>query len=368
MAKNKISWVLPKDHSENAIKSVFENLNLIQQTTALNAKELSSLFVYLDSLYEFIVPIQDVSVQLRMIEEVLQTDLVLHFVEDLEFFEEFSELYVDFVDFFLDLASGFEDKDFLEEMLRNIAFAKDGADPKSFLFLSVQEFLPKEKAFHILNDILEKYEQMKAYPSEFTFEAAKALTDGLNAPDYYEKLCFSVDKNKSIPSLLNVANAYYDVGDIPNTKRILSEIQGPIDALYEEDYLDLQVGIASQEGKQKEALALAKTLYQKYPKELNLGRLCQLVSPEEAQNLLRQHEKSYLDDSVCENYLSLLIGLEEFDLANEYLDQNEESLAGIEAQILFNIVERLESIGQIELAKRIEKWIVEEPEDLTSYD
>lgn len=327
-------------------------------------KQIDKLFEILGTQLDKIDQITSPKVQLELLAWFLSTDGVLAQVDE---DDEFFDLYADASAFFIDIARDYEDKQWIMDLVHDLAVRHTGEDGRAAVFLSLSEFLDATSAIKMAESILDTVQSQDLENEEDVLEALRDMSDGLNAPSLYEKASFLLDPDRSHETILDVANAYYIAGDLVETKRLLSEVRDPI-GKDEEEYLDLSVACAHKEGDIPKAIHFAESLYEKFPKEFNLARLTQIVPAAKAEMLLDEHEKYRLGDILNENYIDLLISLEKIDRLKAYVSRFEEDLAGVNPEVLSRFVERLETMNQKELAEKIRQWIVDEPEEVDVED
>jgi hypothetical protein len=156
-------------------------------------------------------------------------------------------------------------------------------------------------------------------------------------------------------------------GNLELAKQWLGDVNNP-GAEDEEAYLDLQAAIADREGRKSDCIKMAHTLYEKFPKVVNLGRLCAFVSASEATTLLQEYARFRSGNGLEMDFMQLLVSLKAYTVLEEYLDMFEKELTVQDAQDLNAISEALEKDGQKALAQRIRDWTVEEPEEAEGFD
>lgn len=362
MNKKKKVWKTPAAMAVGRSKEDDTRLVLIEIAKGRHPamRQLDKLFEILEDQLDKIDEIENPKVQLELLGWFLSTDGILSKAEEED---EFYDLYADACAFFIETAADFEDKQFLMDLVHDLAVRHTGEDGRSAVFLSLNEFLPMSNALEMTNSVLETVQSQDLENVEDVLEALRDMADGLNAPVIYEKASFLLDPDRSNETIIDVANAYYLAGDLETTKRFLSEVIDPGNK-DEEEFLDLSVACAHKEGDMDKAMKLAETLYEKFPKEFHLARVSQIVSSARAEVLLDEHEKYRLGDNINEDYIDLLISIEKPDRLKAYIDRFEEDLAGLAAETLERFAERLESINQKEFADRLREWMVEEPEDV----
>lgn len=175
------------------------------------------------------------------------------------------------------------------------------------------------------------------------------------------------DPQKSNATLIDIANSYFVSGDIEMAKQWLSDVDRP-SGEDEEAYMDLQAGIADREGRKSDCIKIAENLYEKYPKVINLARLCQIVDGTRAKVLLEDHIRYRNGGTGSLEFMQLLQGMKCYDLLESYVTTFEKELPGMDAETLKELSDNLEKENQKDLAEHIRKWTVEEPEEAEPFD
>ena len=318
------------------------------------------LFELLEKQVELIDSIENPEVKLELLARFLNTDGILAEFD----YEDFAELYTDMASYFVEEAERFENKEYLAALIHDLALNHTGEDGRSAVFLMVENFLPKERLTPLFEEILETVETHNLENAESVLEALCDMADCVQNTEIYERSRLLQDPDRSNSTLLDIANFCLTAKDIASTKRLLGAVTLP-QAEDLEDFLDLRIAVLEAEGSKSEMIALAEELYERFPKEMHLGKLCSIVSIERRSALLDNYIKYHSGTNISIGFLQILVAFNEIERLEVYLNQKgDEQLTTLPAETLSVLVEELEDKGADKLAARIREWIVEEPEDL----
>lgn len=300
----------------------------------------------------------DTKEELELYARFLNTDAELAFLNEMEsdadglekFQDDFLDLYAEACDQFVGLAKDCDDKNFVIDVVHDLAVHHTGEEGRSGVFLSLSEFLNKDEARRLIDDVLQTLQTHDLDNEDYVFKALRDMADGLSDPEYFEKVCFLQDPDRSNATCIDVANAYFLTGDVANTERLLREVRDP-NAKDEEEFFDLSIASLFKQNKKSEAIKLAETLYGKYPKEFHLARLCQFVSASRRATLLNEHEKFRTGDLFNKDFADLLVAIEEFPRFKDYLGRHAKEIAELPADTKAHFEKRLADAKQPELAK-----------------
>ncbi len=308
--------------------------------------------------------LKDAKVKLELLARVLNTDALLSKFDS----EDLADLYAETSEYFVEEAAEFDDKGYLAAVVHDLVVRHSGEDGRAAVFFSLSEFLPEDMIRAMIEEVMNTVESHDLENEDNALLALSDIADGINDADMYEKVNFLLYPNRENSVLIDVANVYLSAGRLADVKRLMAEVKFPKDEDFE-DYLDLKVAVAEQEGRHGEAASVAEELYENFPSEMNLGKVLGIVSDARRKELLDAHEKFRLGTTMTAGYLQILEAYNEFARMQSYIDRfGEEALAALPADVLTPIVESLDTKKQTELAERIRRWIVEEPEDLRDDD
>lgn len=345
----------------------------IRETFAQIIRGESRLLHKPDELYETIAQsiddvenVKDGKVQLELLAWILRADFVAFKAEDEEK-EDWDSLFYDAGTFFVELASQYDDKDYIADLLHDLAVRHVGGEGRSVVFLSLEEFLPMERARALIQELIATVEEVDLSNREDVLDAICDMADSIKDSEDYAKAALMKDPDKSNATLIDIANAHFLAGDIEATKQWLGDVRNPGNE-DEEAYLDLMTAIADREGRKSDCLKLAHRLYETFPKVIHLGRLCSIVPPDEVKHLVRTHAKYRSGDGLDMEFMQLMVALKCYEELAGYLDLFEKELTTQDAEDLNAISDALEKDGQLELAKHIRDWTVEEPEEPERFD
>ena len=326
-----------------------------------------------DELYEFIAQtiddiedFKDVQLQLELLAWTLRTDF-LSFKADDEERDDWESLFYDAGTFFVELASQYDDKEYISDLIHDLALRHVGGEGRSVLFLSLNEVLPDEIAKKLIDELIATVTEVELQNREDVIDAITDMSDALGDCERYTKAALLKDPDKSNATLIDIANEHFVAGNIELAKQWLGDVRDP-GAEDEEAYLDLMAAIADKEGRKSDCVKIATRLYETYPKVINLARLCQQVDEKQADTLLREHSSFRSGGNVDTEFMQLLLGLKRYSLLEQYIDMYEKDLPAEDAEILNGISDQLEKDGQKALADHIREWTVEEPEEAQAFD
>lgn len=273
---------------------------------------------------------------------------------DGELFDAVESLFADAVALFAEKAEEHENREFVLDLMHDLLVNSVGEGARTEVFLGAQDFLSAEETERVAENVLSTVSAHELENEEEILTGLLDLADGTNDPALYEKIAFLKDPDRSNKTLVDVANAYYIAGNIPQAKRLMDEVKNPTES-DEEEFLDLKIALLFNEGKTKEALEAAEALYEKFPKEYHLLSLCQVVSPERKNALLDAHEAYRLSVHVSPDYVNLLTTLNEWERLSDYLDRYKKEIPLMDAEGREVLAARLEEMKQGALAKKLRR-------------
>lgn len=333
------------------------------QSRLLNRPD--ELFEAIASGIDDIEKVKDAKVQLELLGWTLRTDFLSFKAEDDEA-DEWESLFYDAGTFFVELAIQFADKEYVADLIHDLALRHVGGEGRSVVFLSLAEILSKEQAKSLIEELIEVVDGSEMENREDVLDAICDMADSVSDCVNYAKAALLKDPEKSNATIIDIANSYFVAGNLELTKQWLNDVQNP-GAEDEEAYLDLLAAVADREGRKTDCVKIATHLYESYPKVLNLARLCTLKNEKEIVELLKEHEK-YRTNSFDMEFMQLLVSMKCYDLLSNYIDKYEKDLTTQDADSLNQISDELEKAGQKEIADHIREWTVEEPEEAEAFD
>ena len=367
MTKKKKFWKSPS--AEAAFRGKEDNL---RKTLREIVSGQSRLLHRPDDLYEAIAngldeieKIKDVKVQLELLAWTLRADF-LAFKADDEEMDTWNDLFYDAGTFFIEVAKTYDDKDYIADLIHDLAVRHVGGEGREVVFLSIEEIMPVERAKALIVELLGVIDETELENREDVLDAICDMADAIKDCENFAKASLYKDPDKSNATLIDIANSYFVAGNLQLAKQWLGDVKDP-GAEDEEAFLDLQAAIADREGRKADCLKYATRLYECYPKVMNLSRLCMLKSGSELDKLLIDHVK-YRSTTCDTSYMMLLANLKKFDLLGKYVDHFEKELPGLEASELNAVSDEVERAGEKALADHIREWTVEEPEDAEAFD
>lgn len=358
--------MLKTKQSENLFIDPIEKVRIalcdIREGRSRALRDESALFENLEKILDTIFSKANGEESIELLARFLQTDKILSEVKNED---AFLSLYEEAVFKFVEIAEEYSGKDFLKDILHDLIVRNSGCEGYRSLFWEIDKILPENLARELFDEAFETIESHELDNKKFAEEALLDLAEGINNPAAYERVLFLIDEERSVDSLLDAANFYAAQGKLTDAKRLLFEVKNPSGQELE-DYIDIQVSIAEQEGKKDDAKKLAVELYERFPSEMNLARTASLLSETDRRALFKNHEKFRLGKKLSAEYLQILAGYNEYRLIEECLDAfGNEQLTLLSADALEILAEELDNASENALAKRIRDWTVEEPEDLT---
>ena len=305
--------------------------------------------------------------QLELLAWTLRADFIAFKADTDEEKEYWDNLFYDAGTFFVELASQYEDKDFLADLVHDLAMRHVGGEGRSVVFLSVEEFLPKERAQALLKELTDKVTEVDQGNREDILDAICDMADSIKDAAAFAKAALLKDPDKSNATLIDIANAHFMEGSLELAKQWLSDVKNP-GAEDEEAFLDLQAAIADREGRKSDCIKIARSLYETFPKVVNLGRLAAFLPESEADQVLREHEKFRNGNTANLEFMQLLAAMKRYAQLSGYVDRFEKDLTTLDADELTDLADALEKDNQKALADHIRDWIVEEPEEAEAFD
>lgn len=369
MAKKKHSWKSPALAHANRSKE-----DRLRDTLTQIVSGTSRLLNRPDDLYEAIAngiddieKLTDPKLQLELLAWTLRTDFVAFKTDDEEEKEYWDGLFYDAGTFFVEIAKQFEDKDYIADLIHDLAVRHVGGEGRSVVFLSLEEVMSDERGTQLLNELLAEESTFADENRDDVLDAICDMADSINDSTNYAKAALLKDPDKSNATIIDIANAYFMSGDLVLAKQWMNDVKNP-GSEDEEAYLDLEAAIADKEGRKSDCLKIARKLYETYPKIMNLGRLAALLSDSDADHLLKEHEKFRCGNSANMEFMQLLAGMKRYEQLSGYIDKFEQDLPAMDAEELNEIADAAEKDGQKDLAKHIRDWVVEEPEEAEAFD
>lgn len=300
--------------------------------------------------------------QLELLAWTLRSDFISFKADTDEEKEYWDNLFYDAGTFFVELAAQYADKDYVADLVHDLAMRHVGGEGRSVVFLSVEEFLPKERAQALLVELINKVTEVDQGNREDILDAICDMADSIKDAANFAKAALLKDPDKSNATLVDIANAQFMAGNIELAKQWLSDVKNP-GAEDEEAYLDLQAAIADKEGRKSECKKIARTLYETFPKVINLGRLASYLSESEADLVLKEHERFRNGNMPNIEFMQLLAAMKRYEQLSGYVERFEKELTTLDAEELSGLADSIEKDGQKKLADHIRDWIVEEPEE-----
>lgn len=368
MAKKKHSWKSPALAQSNRSKE-----DKLRDTLMQIVSGESRLLNRPDDLYEAIANgIDDIENfknpkdQLELLAWTLRADFCSFKVDDEEK-EYWDNLFYDAGTFFVELATQYEDKDYVADLIHDLAVRHVGGEGRSVVFLSLGEIMPPERSSKLLNELLSQEDQFALENREDVLDAICDMADSINDSANYAKAALLKDPDKSNATIIDIANAYFMAGDLVLAKQWMNDVKNPGNE-DEEAFMDLQAAIADKEGRKSDCLKIARQLYETYPKIINLGRLVSVLPEGEADQVLKEHEKFRCGSTASLEFMQLLAALKRYEQLSGYVTRFENDLTTMDADELTDLADSLEKDGQKELAQHIRDWTVEEPEEAEMFD
>ncbi len=305
--------------------------------------------------------------QLELLAWTLRADFIAFKADTDEEKEFWDDLFYDAGTFFVELSSQYDDKDYVADLIHDLAVRHVGGEGRSVVFLSIGEILPRERAQALLKELTDKVTEIDQGNREDILDAICDMADSIKDAAAFAKAALLKDPDKSNATLIDIANAHFMEGDLELAKQWLGDVRNP-GSEDEEAYLDLQAAIADREGRKSDCIKIARTLYETFPKIANLGRLAAFMPDSEADWLLEEHEKFRNGNTANLEFMQLLAAMKRYGQLAGYVERYEKDLTTLDADELTALADALEKDGQKELADHIRDWTVEEPEDAQAFD
>lgn len=304
--------------------------------------------------------------QLELLAWTLRCDFICSRIDDDEP-ELWDGLFYDAATFFVEIAKQYDDKQYVSDLIHDLAVRHVGEEGRSYVFLSVSEMLSSEQSKALLEELMLVVENNDLQNRDDVLDAICDMADDIGDAASYAKAAMLRDPKKSNATIIDIANSYFVAGNVELAKQWLNDVEAPAGD-DEEACLDLQAGIADREGRKADCVKLAETLYERFPKVMNLARLCQIVDEKRVKVLLEDHVRYRNGGSVNLEFMQLMQSMKAYDLLESYVATFEKDLPGLDSETLNAISDELEKDGQESLAKHIRDWTVEEPEEAEAFD
>ena len=309
---------------------------------------------------------KDSDCQLELLAWILRCDF-LSFKASEEERDDWESLFYDAGTFFVELASQSDNKDFIADLVHDLSIRHVGGEGRSVVFLSLEEFLPIDKAKCLILELIETVSEIEMKNREDVIDSICDMADSIKDCENFAKASLLKDPDKSNATILDIANEYFVAGNVELCKQWLNDVKNP-GCEDEEAYLDLLAAVADREGRKSDCIKIAHRLYETFPKVIHLSRLASVVDSTEAHSLMEDYAKFRSGDGLDMEFMQLLVAMKCYDVLKVYLDMFEKELTTQDADDLNQISDALEKDGQTELAKHIRDWTVEEPLEAEAFD
>ena len=323
-----------------------------------------------ETIYDGLDDIENIcnpKVQLELLAWTLRADFLSLRVDEDEEREDWENLFYDAGTFFVEIASLYSDKDYIADLVHDLAVRHVGGEGRSVVFLSLDEMMSQERGRQLLNELLAEEEEFADENREDVLDAICDMAVTIDDCENFTKAALLKDPDKSNATLIDIAETYLNAGNLALAKQWLNDVKNP-GSEDEEAYLDLQAAIADREGRDMDCLKIARELYEKFPGTMNLGRLCELLPEYDANLLMEEHEKFRSGDKLDVTFMMLMASMKRYKQLDGYVTRFQQELTTASAGLLTEIADKVEKDGQKELAQHIRDWIVEEPEEAQAFD
>ena len=143
--------------------------------------------------------------QLELLAWTLRADFISFKADSDEEKEYWDNLFYDAGTFFVELASQYSDKDFVADLVHDLAMRHVGGEGRSVVFLSVEEFLPKERVQALLVELIDKVTEVDQGNREDILDAICDMADSIKDAANFAKAALLKDPDKSNATLIDIA-------------------------------------------------------------------------------------------------------------------------------------------------------------------
>ena len=201
--------------------------NLVQvvngQSRLLNRPE--DLYEMLADGLDDIETFKDPREQLELLAWTLRSDFIAFKADTDEEKEGWDALFYDAGTFFVELASQYSDKDYVADLVHDLALRHVGGEGRSLVFLSVEEFLHKERAQALLAELLDDVTEVDQGNREDILDAICDMADSIKDAATFAKAALLKDPDKSNATLIDIANAQFMAGNLELAKQWLGDVR-----------------------------------------------------------------------------------------------------------------------------------------------
>ena len=156
--------------------------------------------------------------QLELLAWTLRADFISFKADTDEEKEYWDSLFYDAGTFFVELATQYTDKDYVADLVHDLAMRHVGGEGRSVVFLSVEEILPKERAQALLEELINKVTEVDQGNREDVLDAICDMADSIKDAANFAKAALLKDPDKSNATLIDIANAQFMAGNLELAK------------------------------------------------------------------------------------------------------------------------------------------------------
>lgn len=235
--------------------------------------------------------------------------------------------------------------------------AKDGYGVRDYLISSAYRFLDKNELKQLF-DMIEaaSVNEKREYARDWKLASiAKQLGD---AP-LYEKLHLRGIQNPNGKLLVEVAEVYFNSGDLDKAQEILNRIPST-DAFSKHDHEELQKKIFLKQGKSKELFELVHKAFITHPSEYTLKDLKVIVQESDLQIYIDEAKgKIFTRTSWDTSSAEFLCHIGSFKELSDYILKHQEKIDGTRYYSLPDLAERLIKNNQLLAATVLLRALIE---------
>ncbi|MCF0225449.1 MAG: hypothetical protein HUK20_14375, partial [Fibrobacter sp.] len=209
-----------------------------------------------ETIYDGLDDIENIcnpKVQLELLAWTLRADFLSLRVDEDEEREDWENLFYDAGTFFVEIASLYSDKDYIADLVHDLAVRHVGGEGRSVVFLSLDEMMSQERGRQLLNELLAEEEEFADENREDVLDAICDMAVTIDDCENFTKAALLKDPDKSNATLIDIAETYLNAGNLALAKQWLNDVKNP-GSEDEEAYLDLQAAIADREGRDMDCL------------------------------------------------------------------------------------------------------------------
>ena len=136
--------------------------------------------------------------QLELLAWTLRADFISFKADTDEEKEYWDNLFYDAGTFFVELATQYTDKDYVADLIHDLAMRHVGGEGRSVVFLSVEEILPKERTQALLEELINRVTEVDQGNREDILDAICDMADSIKDAANFAKAVLLKDPDAAV--------------------------------------------------------------------------------------------------------------------------------------------------------------------------